>query len=146
MGIQLLGPCNLVMQLEQAKVKYLDKMYLADRHYLKKLDDECQYPAARCTMGGNICMFGKSASSGVESINGANQLARQRTAVDILNAVILLLKPEVTIPSKGLFGSRFGTCTCGKPAKDGVPCKQMMVVVKSISIEGLSRIQIMPYW
>jgi hypothetical protein len=30
----------------------------------------------------------------VESINKANQLAQQRTAVDILNAVILLIKLE----------------------------------------------------
>ena len=52
----------------------------------------------------------------------------------------------VMIPSEGQFGLRFGTCTCGKPAKDSVPCKHMVVVIKSRSIEGLSRIQIMPYW
>jgi hypothetical protein len=39
-------------------------------------------------------MFSKSASSGVESMNKANQLAQQRTAVDVLNAVILLIKLE----------------------------------------------------
>jgi hypothetical protein len=39
-------------------------------------------------------MFSKSASSGVESMNRANNLARQRTAVDILNALILLIKLE----------------------------------------------------
>ena len=39
-------------------------------------------------------MYGKLASSGVESMNNANQVARQKTAVDVLNAVNLLLKLE----------------------------------------------------
>ena len=42
----------------------------------------------------NFCMFSKSASLGVESMNRGNNLARQRTAVDILNALILLIKLE----------------------------------------------------
>jgi hypothetical protein len=45
-------------------------------------------------MGENICMFSKSTSSGVESINRANQFAQQKNAVDILNVTILLLKLE----------------------------------------------------
>ncbi len=40
-------------------------------------------------------MFGNSASSGVESMNNANQLAHQKMAVDVLNGAILLLKLEV---------------------------------------------------
>ncbi len=43
-------------------------------------------------------MYSKSVSLGVESMNRANNLARQRTTVDILNALILLIKLE---------GSRF---------------------------------------
>jgi hypothetical protein len=43
-------------------------------------------------------MYSKSASLGAESINRASNLARQRMAVDILNALILLIKLE---------GSRF---------------------------------------
>ncbi len=43
-------------------------------------------------------------------------------------------------------GSRFGPCTCGKPTTDGVPCKHMVAIVKASKIEGLSRIQIIPYW
>ncbi len=39
-------------------------------------------------------MFDKSAPSGVESMNNANQLVRQKTAVDVLNGMILLLKLE----------------------------------------------------
>ncbi len=45
-------------------------------------------------MGNNICMYSKLALSGVESMNKANQHDRQKTAVDILNAVILLMKLE----------------------------------------------------
>jgi len=45
-------------------------------------------------MGDNICMFGKSASSGVEAMNCENKLARQKTAGDVLNGVILLMKLE----------------------------------------------------
>jgi len=69
-------------------------MHLTDRHYLTKLSDETQYTVVRCAMGENICMFSKSASSGVESMNRANQLAQQKTAVDILNWIIMLLKIE----------------------------------------------------
>ena len=143
-------------------------------------------------MGDNICMFGKSASSGVEAMNCANKLARQKTAVDVLNGVVLLMKLEaecfqgyknlaleregtltdkglklmeqcftdirvrdcqitvtpieyghratvskssinaaiftVVIPATGTFESRFGTCNCGKPAKDGIPCEHMVAV------------------
>jgi hypothetical protein len=52
----------------------------------------------------------------------------------------------VTFPTKDTVGSRFGSCTCGKPTKDGVPCKHMVAIVKASKIKGLSQIQIMPYW
>jgi hypothetical protein len=45
-------------------------------------------------MGVNICMFGCLASSGVESMNQANKIVPYKTAVDILNAALLLLKLE----------------------------------------------------
>ncbi len=91
---KLLFSCNSVKQLENNKAKHHNKMHPTDRHYLTKLPDRSQYPAARCAMGNNICMYSKLALSGVESMNKANQLAQQRTAVDILNAVILLTKLE----------------------------------------------------
>ena len=74
--------------------KYFLQMHPMAHYYLTKMEDTCQYLAARCTMGENICMFSKSASAGVESMNRANNLARQRVAVDILNALILLIKLE----------------------------------------------------
>jgi hypothetical protein len=39
--------------------------------YLKALNDEEQFPAARCNKAQNVCMYGKTASSGVESMNRA---------------------------------------------------------------------------
>jgi hypothetical protein len=94
----LLCGCDYVAQLERNKEKYYPQMHPSALNYLTKLEDKCQYPAARCSMGDTICMYSKSASLGVESMNRANNLARQRTAVDILNALILLIKLE---------GSRF---------------------------------------
>ncbi len=178
-------------------------------NYLTKLEDKCQYPATRCSMGDTICMYSKSASLGVESMNRAINLARQRLAVDILNALILLIKLEgsrfdyykqkawerdevltscglelmeeafrdvnqmewrikivkcdnfhritvsrmtstneykVIIPVEETMELQFGMCTCGKPKKDGVPCRHMVVILMSSKIERLTRTHIMPYW
>jgi hypothetical protein len=41
-------------------------------------------------------MYGKSASSGVESVNRANEDIHQKTAVNILNTMLILLKKEST--------------------------------------------------
>ncbi len=90
----VLCSCNSMAELQQKKEKHYEKLHPTDLHYLTKLPNKCQYPAARCAMGDNICMFGKSASSGVESTNNANQPAHQKTAVNVLNGVILLLKLE----------------------------------------------------
>jgi hypothetical protein len=42
-------------------------------------------------MTSNAQMNGKSASSGVESMNRANMKVRKKTAVDALNAMLVLL-------------------------------------------------------
>jgi hypothetical protein len=68
----LLSSCNSVKQLENNKAKYYDKLHPTNHHYLIKLPDRSQYPAVRCAMGDNICMYSKLASSGVESMNKAN--------------------------------------------------------------------------
>jgi hypothetical protein len=47
---------------------------------------------------------------------------------------------------EGRMGTRFGTCTCGMPTKDVVPCKHMVVIVKASKIKGLSQNQIILYW
>lgn len=143
-------------------------------------------------------------------MNRANKLVREKTAVDILNASILLLKMEgeryhqwkekawgrdlpltprgmehmedvfldinvceyrlthhadmtwyystvskntnaardyhVRLPKDSFYGSHFGTCSCGFPAKEGLPCKHMVLLVKSSVIPGLTRINIMPHF
>jgi len=85
---------SLVAQLEACKTKYYPEMHPSAVNYLAKLNDDQQYPAARCAMGDEICMYNKSASLGVKSMNQANSVARERTAVDVLNAMILHVKLE----------------------------------------------------
>ena len=59
-----------------------------------KIPDKKQYPAVQCTMAQDMCMYGKSASLGVESMNQANKIFHDKMAVDMLNAAILLLQME----------------------------------------------------
>ncbi len=42
--------------------------------------------------------------------------------------------------------SCFGTCTCGFPTKEGLPCNHMVSIVKVGLIPNLARVQIMPFW
>ena len=206
----MLTNCNNMLQLRKTNKTYMDQLHPSDKHYLTKIADDKQYAAARCAMGDNICMYGRSASSGVESMNRANKLVREKTAIDILNAAVLLLKLEgerynmwkekawlrdlpltprgmeimqeifdevnvreyrvnmeedemqyivtvakntdagttnyVRLPKVAFRGSYFGTCTCGVPKKEGVPCRHMVVIVKSSLIGGLTRVGIMPYF
>ena len=65
-----------------------------DLCYLSSLTDEEQYPGARCGMGEGIYMNQRSATSSVESMNAANREVRERTAVDPLNATLLLINLE----------------------------------------------------
>jgi hypothetical protein len=69
-------------------------MHPTDCHYLFAIPEEMLLPAARCAQREFVYMYRKSASSGVESMNKANKQIRQRTAVNILNAAIILLKKE----------------------------------------------------
>jgi hypothetical protein len=71
-------------------------MYPTDRHYLFNITEEMHFPAARCAQGDSVCMYGKSASSGVEAMNRANEDIHQKIAVDILNATLIILKKEST--------------------------------------------------
>ena len=68
--------------MKPAHLAYLnalnDEEHLA---YLNALNDEEQFPAAQCHMAHDslpdICMYGKTASSGVESMNQANNDVRR---------------------------------------------------------------------
>jgi hypothetical protein len=92
----LLMGCKSVASLSATRKQYKEKMYPTDRHYLFNIAEEMQLPASRCAQGNSVCMYGKSASSGVEAMNRANEDIRQKTAVDILNATLILLKKEST--------------------------------------------------
>ena len=182
--------------------------------YLSHVNDTSQYPASRCAMGENVIMYGRSASSGNESMNRANMRARERHGVDLVVATMLLLKlvsrryenkkaiawnegwtsmltrkgmekcnecfenvhlrnfryeVQETIDSwvvtvseriktdivqsivqimkePGTHGSRFGTCTCGRPRVLGVPCHHMVIAVKCGRIPNLTKENVMPFW
>ena len=93
-SVAAVAACSNMRQLKAEEATYLDQLHPTNRHYLTKIPDEKQYPAARCAMAQDICMYGKSASSGAESMNRANKIVREKTAVDMLNAAILLLQME----------------------------------------------------
>ncbi len=67
--------------------------------YLESLQDDQQFPGARCNKSHDnmldVYMYGKTASSGVESMNRANDEVRGKNAVDPLNAALIILKKEV---------------------------------------------------
>jgi hypothetical protein len=49
----------------------------------------------------------------------------------------------VFIPKEGqIHGSQFGTCSCGCPKKEGVPCDHMVAIVKVGAIATLTRVAI----
>ncbi len=67
--------------------------------YVNNVNDHQQYPAARVAYGArvhdeSIYMYQRSSSSTAESMNAAKKSVRDRTAVDPINALILLLKLE----------------------------------------------------
>jgi hypothetical protein len=41
-----------------------------------------------------VCMYGKTASRGIEAMNRANESIQRQTAINILNAALLLSKKE----------------------------------------------------
>ncbi len=69
-------------------------MHVKDAQYLNNLEDAEQYPVARCAQGPGIYMYHRSTSAAVESMNAANCEMRAKTAVDPLNACIILMKLE----------------------------------------------------
>lgn len=54
---------------------------------------------------------------------------------------------EVIIPNKpDVYGSRFGTCTCGLTKTKTKPCVHMVAVLKSAQVTSLNTVNIMPSW
>jgi hypothetical protein len=87
---KLLG-CRTIEQIQAAKDACFPFMNIRDVIYLNKLADTAQYLAARCDMHDDVYMYHRQASAGAEAMNAANFSIRQRTVVDLDNAMILLL-------------------------------------------------------
>jgi hypothetical protein len=63
--------------------------------YLNLISNKQQFPTARYAMAEVVCMYGKTASSGVtKAMNCANNSIQRQTAIDILNAALVLIKKE----------------------------------------------------
>lgn len=77
--------------LEKIKLDSAPRMSIKALTYLNKLEDTDQYPVARCNQGEGIYMNDRKASSPGEAMNNANNSMRARTAVDPVNAVMLLV-------------------------------------------------------
>ena len=69
----LLAGCKSVSSLSATRKQYEEKMHPTDNHYLFRIPEEMQFPAARCAQGDSVCMYGKSVSLGVEAMNRANE-------------------------------------------------------------------------
>ncbi len=62
--------------------------------FINNINDSQQFPAARCAMDADICMYQCTSSLVVVSMNQANARVRDRTAVDSINVLILMIKLE----------------------------------------------------
>jgi hypothetical protein len=206
----LLLKCKLPTTLTNLRFKHSGEIQDNALRFINSIDDHQQFPAARCALHTDACMFQRTSSSSVESMNRANSSIRDRTAIDPINSIILLLDLEgkrynghrdnawsctdiLTPYGKKLlvgafhnvnfrdfeiamsqqgdmwcchinrivstnvytchipmvandYGSHFGTCTCGVPKVDGIPCMHMVAICKSNRIEGLNENNIMPFW
>ncbi len=79
-------------EIEQIKQKHAP--FVSDKalKYLNALKDAAQYPAARVALDySSIIMYQYSASLAVESMNRANKVARDKTAINVVCATKLLL-------------------------------------------------------
>ncbi len=85
--------CSVAL-IEHFKEQHFKNMNTKDIQYLNSLDDESQYLAARCAMGPNVYLYFRSLSGTAESMNKANKEMRARTAVDLNNSCMLLIKLE----------------------------------------------------
>jgi hypothetical protein len=75
-------------------------LQMSDRvlKYLATVADDAQYPACRVakTEHKEVYMYRRTASSSVESMNRANKAARDKTAVDVVQALKLLIDLETS--------------------------------------------------
>jgi hypothetical protein len=208
----VLSNCKTHREIKMKGDTYYHGMKPLEAKYLTDVSDAVQYPAARCAMGPTVCMYGRSASSGVESMNHANKDTRHPLSVDCLVAAMTQIRLEsgryekyqklawnyelpltprgmetmetvysdvvpsqyardvrematcfhctvcrtvgdgvvytLSIPKQAKFGSFFGTCNCGIPRRDGIPCRHMAVLADARDVPNpdFTRLSVMPYW
>jgi hypothetical protein len=87
---------NCSLQETLIKLHFKHSVHIDDKAlwYINLVPDHQQFPAARCVMGENICLYQGSSQLTAKSMNNAFFLVRERTAVDLVNATILLLQLE----------------------------------------------------
>jgi hypothetical protein len=91
---KLMRCCN-PGKIEYTRTMFVKHIAAKDLRYLNSINDEEQYPGARCAMADKgIYMYQRPASSAVELMNAANKEMQARTAVDALNATLLLIRLE----------------------------------------------------
>ena len=99
----LLG-CGRVETITKHQFDLAGRMDDKALRYIGLVNDHQQFPAARVHYGAErgetIYMYQQSSSSTAESMNAANKSVRDCTAVDPINAMLLLLKLEAARYSK----------------------------------------------
>lgn len=95
---ELLLSCGRMETITKHKFDLAQQMDDKALAYISLVNDYQQFPAARVAHGAQhgvaVYMYQRSSSSTAESMNAANKAARDRTAVDPINSLILLLKME----------------------------------------------------
>ncbi len=82
----------MICEIEQIKHKHAPFVNDKALKYFNAVDDAAQYPGARVAVDYScVIMYQRSASLAVESMNRANKVARDRTAVDVVFATKLYL-------------------------------------------------------
>jgi hypothetical protein len=85
---------SLIESITWLKIEHSSHLTDKALHYLNVVNDDKQYPTARCAVSKGVYMYQCLSSSAVESMNRANITVREQTAVDVVNSTILLLKLE----------------------------------------------------
>ena len=90
----LLLKCKLPTTLTSLRFEHSGEIQDNALHFINSIHDHQQFPAARCALHPDACMFQRTSSSSVVSMNRTNSSIRDRTAIDPINSIILLLDLE----------------------------------------------------
>ena len=80
--------------IDKNRFEHAQEMQQNALRFLSSIPDTQQFPAAQCAMRDDICMYQCTASSAIDSMNQAKERVWNRTAVDPINSLILLIKLE----------------------------------------------------